>query len=156
MNKIDSDIVSIWLLSKVRESVDALIELAEKESESSALLALVKNTIRDEFTKAALKIAEQMNNVVQAYNNRECIIAGVSPEVKASRDENGSMDIEESVWMDIQKIGIRRVGETTVYQLTIDNENVPCSGIPDELAIRLIRAIDAFRVARNDKRAAHE
>ena len=76
--------------------------------------------------------------------------------MKASRDENGNMDIGQSVWMDIKKIGIRRVGVTTVYQLTIDDENVPGSGIPDELAIRLFRAIDAFRASRNYKIAAHE
>ena len=116
----------------------------------------MKNTIIEEFQKAEAKIADEINRVVEFYYNRECIIAGLSPEVKASRDENGKMDIGESVWMDIKKIGIRRVGETTVYQLTIDDENVPCSGIPDELAIRLFRAIDAFRATRNDKMAAHE
>ena len=156
MNKIGPDIVRRCLLSKVREAVDALLELAEKKSECSALLFLVKNTIIEEFQKAEAKIADEINRVVELYYNRECIIAGLSPEVKASRDENGKMDIGESVWMDIKKIGIRRVGETTVYQLTIDDENVPCSGIPDELAIRLFRAIDAFRATRNDKMAAHE
>ena len=51
MNKIGPDIVRRCLLSKVREAVDALLELAEKESESSTLLSLVKNTIREEFKK---------------------------------------------------------------------------------------------------------
>ena len=156
MNKIGPDIVRRCLLSKVRESVDALLELAEKNSECSALLFLVKNTIIEELQKAEAKIADEINKVVELYYNRECIIAGVSPEVKASHDENGSMDIGESVWMDIKKIGIRRVGETTAYQLTIDDENVPGTGMPDELAIRLFRAIDSFRSARNDNRAAHE
>ena len=114
MNKIGPDIVRRCLLSKVREAVDALLELAEKKSECSALLFLVKNTIIEEFQKAEAKIADEINRVVELYYNRECIIAGLSPEVKASRDENGKMDIGESVWMDIKKIGIRRVGETTV------------------------------------------
>lgn len=155
MNLIGPDMVNRCILSNVRESVDALIELAESESNSSALLALVKKTVKDEFYKAALKITEQINRVVRKYNNRECVIAGVSPEVKAARDKNG-LDTGRTIWMDIRKIGIRRLFDTTTYTLTIDGEDVPGTGIPDELAIRLFRAIDEFRTERNDKRAAHE
>ena len=144
------------ILSNVRESVDALIELAESESESSALLALVKKTVKEEFIKAAIKIAEQINNVVKKYNEREVVIAGVDSEVKAVRDKYGHLDIGKTVWIDIHRIGIRRIGETAAFQLTIDNENVPGTGIPDDLAMRLYKAIDAFRTARNDKKAAHE
>ena len=156
MNLIGPDMVNRCILSNVRESVDALIELAESESNSSTLLALVKKTVKDEFYKAALKITEQINKVVQQYNNRECVIAGVSPEVKAARDENGCLDTGRTISMDIRRIGIRRIFDTTTYTLTIDGEDVPGTGIPDELAIRLFRAIDEFRTERNDKRAAHE
>lgn len=156
MNEIGPDVVKRCILSNVRESVDALIELAESESESSALLALVKKTVKEEFIKAAIKIAEQINNVVKKYNEREVVIAGVDSEVKAVRDKYGHLDIGKTVWIDIHRIGIRRIGETAAFQLTIDNENVPGTGIPDDLAMRLYKAIDAFRTARNDKKAAHE
>ena len=156
MNEISPDIVSRCLLSNVRESVNALTELAESESGSSALLNLVKKTLIEDFNKAAQKIAEQINELVRKYNNRECVIAGVSPDVKAVRDENRCMDTGKTIWMDIKRIGIKRVGETAVFQLTIDDENVSGTGMPDEIAIRLFRAIDAFRTARNDKKAAHE
>ena len=156
MNLIGPDMVNRCILSNVRESVDALIELAESESNSSALLALVKKTVKDEFYNAALKITEQINNVVKKYNNRECVIAGVSPEVKADRDENGCLDTGRTVWIDMHRIGIRRIGETASYSLTIDNEDVPGSGISDKIAIRLINAISTFNIERNDKRAAHE
>lgn len=156
MNLIGPDMVNRCILSNVRESVDALIELAESESNSSALLALVKKTVKDEFYNAALKITEQINKVVQQYNNRECVIAGVAPEVKADRDENGCLDTGRTVWIDMHRIGIRRIGETASYSLTIDNEEVPGSGISDKIAIRLIKAIETFKTERNDKRAAHE
>ena len=155
MNEIGPDVVNRCILSNIRVSVDALIELAESKSNSSVLLALVKKTIKDEFYKVALKITEQINKVVQQYNNRECVIAGVSPEVKAARDKNG-LDTGRTIRMDIGKIGIRRLFDTTTYTLTIDGEDVPGTGIPDELAIRLFRAIDAFRTEHNDKRVAHE
>lgn len=156
MIEISPDIVSRCLLSNVRESVNALTELAESESGSSALLNLVKKTLIEDFNKAAQKIAEQINELVRKYNNRECVIAGVSPDVKAVRDENGCMDTGRTIWMDIRRIGIRRVGETNSYALTIDDEDVPGTGLSDELAMRLFKAIDAFRTARNDKKAAHE
>lgn len=152
MNEIGPDVVNRGFLSNVRESVDALIELAESQSESSALLALVKKTVKDEFYKAALKITEQINRMVQQYNNRECVIAGVSPEKKGSGDNCMSMNI----FMEVRKIGMRKIGETAAYSLTIDDEEVPGTGIPDVLAIRLFRAIEAFRIKRNDKRASHE
>ena len=152
MNEISPEVVNRCILSNVRESVDALIELAETESESSALLALVKKTVKDEFYKTALKITEQINKVVKMYNDRECVIAGVSPEVKKGGDNSISMNI----WMEVRKIGIRKIGETAAYQITIDNEDVPGTGIPDELAIRLFKAIESFRINRDDKRAAHE
>lgn len=152
MNEISPEVVNRCILSNVRESVDALIELAENESESSALLALVKKTVKDEFYKAALKITEQINKVVTMYNDRECVIAGVSQEVK----EGGDNSISMNIWMEVRKIGIRKIGETAAYQITIDDEDVPGTGIPDELAIRLFKAIESFRINRNDKRAAHE
>lgn len=156
MNEIGPDIVSRCLLSNVSASVDALIELAESQSESSALLALVKKTVKDEFIQAAIKIAEQINNVVKKYNEREVVLAGVDSEVKEVRDKYGHLDIGKTVWIDIGKIGFRRIGETAAFQLTIDDENVPGTGIPDDLAMRLFKAIEAFRIERNDKRAAHE
>ena len=154
MNEISPDIVSRCLLSNVRESVNALTELAESESRSSALLNLVKKTLIEDFNKAAQKIAEQLNELVRKYNNRECVIAGVGPEAKAEKDENGC--IGRTVWMDIKRIGIRRVGETNSYALTIDDEDVPGTGLSYALAMRLIMAIEAFRTARYDKKAAHE
>ena len=152
MHEIGPDVVNRGFLSNVRESVDALIELAESQSESSALLALVKKTVKDEFYKAALKITEQINRMVQQYNNRECVIAGVSPEKKGSGDDCMSMNI----FLEVRKIGMRKIGETAAYSLTIDDEEVPGTGIPDKLAIRLFRAIEAFRIKRNDKRVSHE
>lgn len=154
MNEISPDIVSRCLLSNMRESVNAMTELAESKSVSSSLLNLVKKSIIEDFDKAAQKIAEQINELVRKYNNRECVIAGVVPEVKAAKDENGY--IGRTVWIDIKRIGIRRVGETNSYALTIDDEDVPGTGLSYELAMRLIKAIEAFRTARNDKMAAHE
>ena len=124
MHEIGPDVVNRGFLSNVRESVDALIELAESKSESSALLALVKKTVKDEFYKAALKITEQINRMVQQYNNRECVIAGVSPEKKGSGDDCMSMNI----FMEVRKIGMRKIGETAAYSLTIDDEEVPGTG----------------------------
>ena len=158
MNEIGPDVVhrAFLSLSNVRESVDALIELAESKSESSALLALVKKTVKDGFIKAAIEIAEQINNVVKKYNEREVVLAGVDSEVKAVRDKYGHLDIGKTVWIDIHRIGIRRIGETAAFQFTIDDENVPGTGIPDDLAMRLYKAIDSFRTARNDRKEAHE
>lgn len=156
MNEISPDIVSRCLLSNVRETVNALTELAESESGSSALLNLVKKTLIEDFNKTAQKIAEQINDLVRKYNNRECVIAGVVPEAKAAKDENGCINTGRTVWMDIKRIGISRVGETNSYALTIDDEDVPGTGLSYALAMRLIKAIEAFRTARNDKKAAHE
>lgn len=156
MNEISPDIVNRCLLSNMRESVNAMTELAESKSVSSSLLNLVKKSIIEDFDKAAQKIAEQINDLVRKYNNRECVIAGVVPEVKAAKDENGCINTGRTVWMDIKRIGIRRVGETNSYALTIDDEDVPGTGLSYELAMRLIKAIEAFRTARNDKMAAHE
>lgn len=154
MNQISDDMVSRCLLASLREAVDALFELAESESHSRTLLSLVQNTIRDEFQKAARKICEQINDLVRKYNERECVTAGVSPEEKAKPNENGSFDTGHTIWMNIKKIGIRRIGENVAFQLTIDDEAVPCTGMPEELAIRLFKAIDAFRNAREKKAKA--
>ena len=156
MNEIGTDIVNRCLLSNVREAVNALTELAEYESGNSALLNLVKKTVNEEFFNAARKIAEQMNDLVRKYNNRECVIAGVVPEVKATKDEKGCINIGRTVWMDTKRIGIRKVGETNSYALTIDDDDVPGTGLSYELAMRLIKAIEAFRTSRDDKTEAHE
>lgn len=156
MNEINTDLVKRCFLTNVRESVDALIELAESEANGSSLLKLVKNSVQEEFDKAAKKISDQINTLIRQYNDRECIIAGLSPEEKAKPNEDGSITTGQVIWMDIRKIGFKRIGETSTWQMTIDDEDVPCTGIPDELAMRLFKAIDAFRTARNDRRAAHE
>ena len=151
MNQISDDMVSRCLLANLREAVDALFELSESETHSHTLLTLVENTIRDEFKKAARKICEQINDLVRKYNDRECVIAGVSPEEKVQPDENRSLHTGSAIWMDIKGIGIRRVGETAAFQLTIGDEEVPGTGMPDELATRLFKAIDAFRSAKCKK-----
>ena len=154
MNQISDDMVSRCLLANLREAVDALFELAESESHSRTLLSLVQNTIRDEFQKAARKICEQINDLVRKYNDRECMIAKVPSEIQVVRDKNGSMDISENIWMEIKKMGIRRIGETAAFTITIDDKEVPGTGMPDELATRLFKAIDAFRHAREKKEKA--
>ena len=154
MNQISDDMVSRCLLANLREAVDALFELAESESHSRTLLSLVQNTIRDEFQKASRKICEQINDLVRKYNDRECMIAKVPSEIQVVRDKNGSMDISENIWMEIKKMGIRRIGETAAFTITIDDKEVPGTGMPDELATRLFKAIDAFRHAREKKEKA--
>lgn len=156
MNQISDDMVSRCLLANLREAVDALFELAESETNRNSLLTLVQNTIKDEFQKAARKICEQINDLVRKYNDRECVTAGVSPEEKVQSDENLYLHTGSIMWMDIKKIGIRkigirRIGNTAAYQLTIDDEEVPGTGMPDELAKRLYKAIVAFRNARLNK-----
>ena len=154
MNQISDDMVSRCLLANLREAVDALFELAESETHSHTLLTLVENTIKDEFQKAAKKICEQINNLVRKYNDRECVIAGVSPEEKVQPNENRSLIMGSTIWIDVNKIGIRRVDETAAFQLTIGDEEVPGTGMPDELATRLVKAIDAFRNAHKKKEKA--
>lgn len=154
MNLISNDMVSRCLLAELQVTVNALIELAESESHNHTLLSLVKRAIKDEFYRASQGVTAKINDLVRKYNERECVTAGVSPEEKAKPNENGSFDTGHTIWMNIKKIGIRRIGENVAFQLTIDDEAVPCTGMPEELAIRLFKAIDAFRNAREKKEKA--
>ena len=145
MEKVKSSDVNAAFLANLRNAVDALLEFANADNQYSKVLKLVEASVNTEFAKAEDKITTQVNGIIQKYNDRETIIAGVSTDEKPQPGPYNNITTGKSCWMDIRQIGIRRVPDAMAWQLTLNEEEVPGTGMPEDMAFRLDSAIQAFR-----------
>lgn len=141
-------------LSDARKSVDALIEFARAKSDtSSPLLQLVVEAVNKEFANLEMNVKDALNKVIASYNSREAIIAKVNPAEKPQRDKDGSLMTGYGLTEEIRQFGIKRVPDTKAWMLVLNDESVAGTGMDEETAIRIYRAVDAWR---NIKREAEK
>lgn len=138
-------------LSDVKKSVDALIEFARAKSDtSSPLLRVVEESVNKEFANLETNLKDAINKVIASYNSREAIIAKVNPTVNPQRDKVGSLITGYGVPVDIHSFGIKRVENTKAWMLALDDEMIAGTGMDEETAIRIYRAIKAWRDAKRE------
>ena len=138
-------------LSDARKSVDALIEFARAKCYvSSPLLRVVEDAVNKGFADLEMKLRDAINKVIASYNSREAVIAKVNPNEKPERDKDGTLMTGYGLTHDIKQFGIKRVRDTKAWMLELNDETIPCTGMDEETAMRLYRAVEAWRDAKRE------
>ena len=138
-------------LSDIRKSVDALIEFASNKCDvSSPLLQVVEDAVNKEFANLEMNVKDAINKIIASYNSREAIIAKVNPAEKPQLDKDGSLITGHGVPVDIHSFGIKRVEDTKAWMLALDDEVIAGTGMDEETAMRIYRAIEAWRDAKRE------
>lgn len=144
-------------ISDVRKSVDALIEFARtKCNVSSPLLQVVEGAVNMGFADLEIKLKNAFNKLIESYNSREAVIAKVCPTEKPERDKDGTLMTGHGVTVDVRSFGIKRVEDTKAWMLALNDEAVPCTGMDEETAMRIYRAVEAWRDAKREAQKENE
>lgn len=144
-------------LSDARKSVDALIEFARTKSDtSSPLLQVVEEAVNKEFANLETNLKDALNKVIASYNSREAIIAKINPTEKPKLDKNGSLMTGYGLTEEIRQFGIKRVPDTKAWMLVLNDESVAGTGMDEETAIRIYRAVDEWRNAKQKAEKENE